>query len=195
MAARPAVPETPVPAAVLEDLNRLGHDYLIAGNHRSFHRIDLATGDVDRFDFGLRVVGVVSSDSQVGVGESAAGGAELIAIRPGSAVVALAADQPSVPARQLLSLRPDEDGANHSTTVRVIPLQDGVRGDIEYWDRSGSEGTWRRLELDFVVGRPVSGPYRLAPGDRGIMVTDERNDERYLLPISIAGGVSTVLLI
>jgi hypothetical protein len=190
MAARLTDPETPVPAAVLEELSRLGHDYLIAGNHRSFHRIDLATGDVGRFDLGLRVVGVTSSGGGAELDRS-----ELIAIIPGSAVVALAAADPTLPGRRLLSLRPDRDGADGPISARVVLLPDGARGDIEYWDRSGSQGTWRRLDLDFVAAGPVAGPYRLAPGDRGVVVTDEGNEERYLLPVSIAGGVSTVLLV
>jgi hypothetical protein len=190
MAARATVPETPVPAAVLEDLNRLGHDYLIAGNHQSFHRIDLATGEVDRFDLGLRVVGVTSPGSGAQVGRS-----ELIAISPGWAVVALPVADPTLPGRKLLSLRTDRDGADGPISARVVLLPDGARGYIEYWDRSGSQGTWRRLDLEFVAAGPVSGPYRLAPGDRGVVVTDEGNEERYLLPVSIPGGVSTVLLV
>lgn len=203
-AAEASVPDPPVPAAVLQDLNSRGHRYLIAGNHRSFHRIDLATGEVDRFDLGLRVVGVVSSagdagsdragEGSDGSGGAGAGGAELIAINPGSAVVALAADEPMVPARLLLSLRSNRAGADRSTTVRVVPAQGEERWDIEYWDRSGSSGSWRRLGLDFAAGGPASGPYLLAPTDAGVAVTDERSDERYVLPISIAGGVSTVLL-
>ncbi len=190
VAAETTIPETPVPAGVLEDLSRLGHEYLIAGNHRSFHRIDLATGDVDRFDLGLRVVGVTSSAGGAELDRS-----ELIAIVPGSAVVALDAAAPTLPGRRLLSLRPDRDGADGPISARVVLLPDVARGDIEYWDRSGLQGTWRRLELDFVAAGPVSGPYRLAPGDRGVVVTDEGNEERYLLPVSIAGGVSTVLLV
>ncbi len=183
-------PETPLPAGVLEDLSRLGHDYLIAGNHRSFHRIDLATGDVDRFDLGLRVVGVTSSGGGAELDRS-----ELIAIVPGSAVVALPAADPTLPGRRLLSLRPDRDGADGPISARVVLLPDGARGDIEYWDRSGSQGTWRRLDLDFIPAGPVSGPYRLAPGDGGVVVTDEGSEQRYLLQVSIAGGVSTVLLV
>lgn len=183
----PIRPEPVVPLEVLQELDLAGYDYLIAGNHRSFHRVELATGDVDRFDLGVRVVAVSAASD---------GERELFAIEPGSAVIAVSARQPANPGREVLSLRRRQGGVDRPMTVR---FESDAGGDdepvIEYWDVLNTSTGWRRLDLDLAPQTDSVGGYRLEPSNQGVVVVAVDGGQRYLLPLDLAGGASSVLLV